>query len=70
MLGDGTIFHSLLNYSPNIPSGSCPTASWTMFERTFTLDSHCSFVESFQSLLSGIMVFVWGIGALFIVLSA
>jgi len=63
-------FKSFLEWSPSLPAGECPTASWSMFDRQYTFDGHCSFADNIRGLLSAAMALVWGITAVFIILSA
>lgn len=66
---DGT-FAALLGWSLPGHSSQCPTGSFSAFDRTYTVDSHCNLIVSHWSELQAAMSVVWAIAALFIVLAA
>lgn len=66
---DGT-FSGLLGWSLPSHTSQCPTGSFSAFDRTYTIDSHCNLIVSHWSALQSAMAVVWVIAALFIVLAA
>lgn len=51
-------------------TSTCPTASFSWWNRTHTMDAHCTLVANNQSTISGAMYAFWVIVALFILLGA
>jgi hypothetical protein len=65
-----TSFNPLKNWRPPASIGSCPTAVFDLFARTYTLDSHCTIFNNNSVVISQAMGVVFSISALFIVLAA
>lgn len=64
------LFPSLRSYVVPQHTGTCPTATLSLFGRTQSIEAHCGLLESVRGLLSAIMLFVWGFVALRVTLSA
>lgn len=60
----------LLNWTPQTSGGECPTPSFSMFGRSFTISSHCELMDGLRGVIESVSLFIWAISALFIVLSA
>lgn len=55
----------------SVPTGGqCPTDTMTVFGETYTLDAHCSLIEEYRSLISGIFLAIWPLTAFMIILRA
>jgi len=63
-------FDGLFNYSAPTIAGECPTAQWSMFDRSYIFDGHCQIYDQVSGLMSSVMNAVWLITALFIILGA
>lgn len=51
-------------------SSACPTSSFTVFDNTFVIDSHCELAETVRPTLFPVMAAVWAVLAALIVLRA
>lgn len=72
-----SILDPIFNYVPqfvtaglNVPNGQCPRPEMVIYNKTYTIQSHCDLVEQNRALLSACMLFVWAFGACLIVLRA
>lgn len=50
--------------------GTCPTAQFSVFNESHTIDSHCQLIEDYRSLITAVMLLVWGMLAVYIVMKA
>lgn len=66
----GSTFNSLTGWSVPGHSSQCPTSSFSVFGRTFTIDSHCTLWADHSQALQAAMMVVWTIAALWVVLRA
>jgi hypothetical protein len=66
----GSAFASLIAWRLPPHTAACPTSSFELWGRTFTLDAHCTVAETMRSALSSALVVGWTIVALLIVLGA
>lgn len=71
------IIGPILNLMPDlksfvVPSHSaiCPRPNFTVFDRTYTIESHCGLIDGMRSVIDAAMLLVWTIGAMFIILRA
>lgn len=64
------LFPSLRTFVVPSHSSECPKPSFSMFNKTIVMDSHCSLLDGAKPILSAVMVFVWVVVGLFIVLAA
>lgn len=71
------ILAPLLNLMPSLKnfvvpnhSGVCPKPVLTIFDKSITLEAHCTLLESVRNTLSAVMAFAWVALAMFIVLRA
>jgi hypothetical protein len=64
------ILPEMRNFSAPSHQSECPTASFTLYGKLYTLDSHCSLFEKNRSVLATAMLLAFSIAALFIVLRA
>lgn len=71
------ILSPLFNLMPDLKSfavpshtSTCPTGSFSAFQKQYTFDSHCSLIESNRSLIEAAAALCWALSAIFIVLRA
>jgi len=71
------ILAPILNLMPDLKSftvpshsSSCPTATFSAFNRSYTVDSHCSLIESNRTLIEAAMLLLWSIASVLVVLRA
>ena len=69
LLMDGT-FSTLKAWGMPTRSVSCPTASFSIWSHSFTIDAHCTLWSGISSTVQSVMLLIWGLMALFIVLGA
>lgn len=60
-------FDNLLNWSPS-GSGTCPTASFSAFGQSYSIDAHCQLAGNNFNVFRLVMMAAWTILALFVVL--
>ncbi len=68
--GFGDTFHGLLSWQLPGHSSECPTGSFSAFGTVYTLDAHCTLMQSHEGTIRASMVAAWSLLALFIVLRA
>jgi hypothetical protein len=69
-LGSVPIVAAVQNISASIPPGVCPTASFTVFGSTYTIDEQCTLWESVSSIVQACMMAVWLFMGIRILMSA
>lgn len=58
------------NFAVPSHTSTCPTASFSWWNRTHTMDAHCTLIANNQSTITGAMYAFWVVVALFILLGA
>lgn len=66
----GTSFQSLTNWQMPSHQSQCPTPSFTLWGRAYSITSHCDLVTNNFGALSVVMQAVWSVLALFLVFKA
>lgn len=66
----GSTFDGLKGWSLPGHTSQCPTGSFNALGSTYTIDAHCSLINTYWSTLQSAMTVVWTIIALFLVLSS
>ncbi|KVN37558.1 hypothetical protein WJ63_33290 [Burkholderia pyrrocinia] len=51
-------------------TGACPTATFSMFGHTYTMDQHCTLFEQNRAAISAAFALVFLLASVFIVLTA
>ncbi len=71
------ILAPLLNLMPDLKAytvpaheGTCPSVTFSLFERSIAMDQHCTLLESVRTQLFAVMALVWAVLAVMIVLTA
>jgi hypothetical protein len=65
-----SLMPDLRNFNVADQAGTCPQSSFTVFNRTHTLSSHCDLINNNRAVIEAAMLAVWTICAMFIVLRA
>jgi hypothetical protein len=63
-------FSSLKAWSLPARSVSCPTASFTLWGKSYTIDAHCTLWSTVSSQVQAVALVSWALLAMFIVLGA
>ncbi|MFZ6864693.1 hypothetical protein ACO0K7_18880 [Undibacterium sp. Ji67W] len=65
-----TLFPELKNYQTPQHISECPKPQFSVFGKSFTMDSHCNLVEQNRLAIASVMAVVWVLVGIFILLSA
>lgn len=60
----------LLNYSPPVINGECPTPTFEIFSESITMSTHCDIIEENKQTIQNLMTFVFMFAAVLIVFAA
>ena len=65
----GTITHYVTTLSDSIPNGgTCPTASFTVSNNSYTIDAHCVILDAFYNDIRTLFLAFWGLVAVVVFL--